>query len=307
MKKLLAIVIILSLGAFWHQSHPTKNIVFPQEITIEKGTSLQKIAQTLKEKKIIQSVFLLKLCNKMTGNAPVQSGAYLFENPEHVCQIARKLSSGTYGDSRIKVTLPEGSTNREVANIIKNKIPNFDTQGFIEKTANLQGYLFPETYFFYKNVSPEEVIKELQDTYHREIGSLFQSVPPERQKQIIIMASILEREANNPDEAKVISGILWKRIEIGMPLQVDATLRYTTGRGSDKLTLDDLQRDGPYNTYTRKGIPPGAIGNPGTLMITAAMNPEKSAYVYYLHDTNGQIYYAKTHDEHVNNKNKYLR
>lgn len=124
---------------------------------------------------------------------------------------------------------------------------------------------------------------------------------------IFVMASILEREAKNSDEAGIISGILWKRLEKGMPLQVDATFLYTIGKGSDQLTTADLAHNEPYNTYVNKGLPPGPIGNPGVSMVLAALHPVDSSYYYYLHDPNGHVHFAKTYSEHLANKKKYLK
>jgi UPF0755 protein len=120
------------------------------------------------------------------------------------------------------------------------------------------------------------------------------------------MASLLEKEARNATEAKTVAGILWKRISLGKPLQVDAPFLYVLGKTSAQLTTRDLTKDGPYNTYTRKGLPVGPIGNPGIAMIQAALNPIASQYLYYLHDRNGVIHYAKTYEGHLQNKKKYL-
>jgi UPF0755 protein len=109
------------------------------------------------------------------------------------------------------------------------------------------------------------------------------------ENQIIIMASLLEKEAKNEQEAKIISGILWTRIRAGLPLQVDAPFLYILGKTSEQLKMSDLQKDGPYNTYTRKGLPAGPIGNPGVAMIKAAIYPQASPYLYYLHGKDGVI------------------
>lgn len=280
----------------------------PQSVTVVQGSSIKQIGNVLQEKNIIKSSSLFGLCSRIVARKEsVRVGEYSFDSPEPVCRIAYRMSRGIYGSSQIKITIPEGSTNIEIVEIITKKYPTFNSKEFISLAQKNQGQLFPDTYFFFKGFTTEQLLGKLEKTFHEKTDTLFTGVSEDKKKQILTMASILEREANNPDEAKTISGILWKRIEMGMPLQVDATLKYTTGRGSDKLTLDDLQKDGPYNTYTRTGLPPAPIGNPGIAMIVAAMNPEKSAYLYYLHDARGQIYYAKTHDEHVRNKQKYLK
>lgn len=123
---------------------------------------------------------------------------------------------------------------------------------------------------------------------------------------VIIMASILEGEAL-PKDRQVVAGILWKRLSIGMPLQVDATFRYINGKGTYDLTADDLKIDSPYNTYIHKGLPPGPISNPGIDAISASLNPIPTKYLYYLTEKDGTIHYAKTFTEHIANKNKYLK
>lgn len=301
-----AIVIIIWVGLTFL---PPKKFKPPVSVDISSGLSVKQTGQILKDKKIIKNSAFFQLCIRFVSKKnSIQLGQYLFEEPEHVCRVAYRMSRGSYGNAQKKVTIPEGSTNAEIADIFASKYSDFNKTDFLKLAKPLQGKLFPETYFFFSTVTPEQVIRELSDIYTTKTQNIFpENFDPKKQLEIITMASILEREANNPQEAKIISGILWKRIQIGMPLQVDATLKYTTGRGSDELTLDDLKKDGPYNTYTRTGLPPGPIGNPGIAMIESAMNPVESPYLYYLHDAQGNIYYGKTHDEHVRNKQKYLK
>ena len=124
---------------------------------------------------------------------------------------------------------------------------------------------------------------------------------------IVIVASILEKEVKTSESRAIVSGILWKRLALGMPLQVDATLGYITGKTSAELTIDNLNADSPYNTYRNKGLPPTPISNPGLLALDAALHPKSSPYLYYLSDNNGVIHYAVTFEEHKANKARYLR
>lgn len=126
-------------------------------------------------------------------------------------------------------------------------------------------------------------------------------------EEIIIMASIIEKEMSSPEDGRIISGILWKRIEAGMGLQADATLTYLTGKPSLKLTEEDLAIDSPYNTYKYRGLPTGPISNPGLNAIKAAIYPEESSYWYYLHDSESQPHYARAFEEHIENKLRYLK
>ena len=121
------------------------------------------------------------------------------------------------------------------------------------------------------------------------------------------MASLLEEEARQTPTRRTVAGILWKRLDLGMPLQVDATLRYLLGKSSHELTREDLEYDSPYNTYKDAGLPPGPISNPGLDAILAALRPVETAYLYFLTDSEGNIHYARTFEEHVANKAMYLR
>ena len=125
-------------------------------------------------------------------------------------------------------------------------------------------------------------------------------------RDIIIMASILEREATTEKDKTMVAGILWKRISLGMPLQVDATFMYLLGKKSSELTVSDLKMKSAYNTYQNKGLPAGPIANPGIVAIRAAIIPTESPYLYYLSDNNDEMHYAKTFEEHKANKAKYL-
>ncbi|PIP73278.1 MAG: hypothetical protein COW88_02715 [Candidatus Lloydbacteria bacterium CG22_combo_CG10-13_8_21_14_all_47_15] len=124
---------------------------------------------------------------------------------------------------------------------------------------------------------------------------------------VVVMASLLEKEARTMETREVIAGILWKRLKDGMPLQVDAVFPYINGKNTFQLSLEDLQVDHPYNTYTRKGLPPGPIANPGLDAIIAAINPEDTPYYFYLSDKEGMMHYARTFDGHLANKARYLR
>jgi len=140
-------------------------------------------------------------------------------------------------------------------------------------------------------------ISEIQDKIEKSKKSL---------KDVIIMASILEKEGNSFESNKIIAGILWKRIEIGMPLQVDAVFPYIIGKNTYELTLEDLKVDSKYNTYLHKGLPPGPISNPGIYSILATLEPIKTDNLYYLSDKNGTMHYATNFEQHKKNKELYL-
>jgi UPF0755 protein len=186
---------------------------------------------------------------------------------------------------------------------------NFDKKKFLEITSNQEGYLFPDTYFLYVNVTAEELVEKLRGNFNEKIKTVDEEIEASNKSfsDILIMASIIEKEVATPEDRAIVSGVLWKRIKKGMPLQVDATLGYVTGRTSAQLTVDDLKSTSPYNTYTHKGLPPTPICNPGLDAIKSALNPKDSPYYFYLTGNDGITYFAKTFDEHKKNKEKYLR
>ncbi|OGF69864.1 hypothetical protein A3H65_03195 [Candidatus Giovannonibacteria bacterium RIFCSPLOWO2_02_FULL_45_14] len=208
----------------------------------------------------------------------------------------------------ISVTIPEGFNVYQIATALESAgIVGRDE--FLKEAVSEEGFLFPDTYEFFKDSKPKVIAAKIKRNFE-EKTAIFESEIARQKKEmrdIVIMASLLEEEAASEKDRKIISGILWRRISLGMPLQVDAALTYATGRSSHKLTDADLVLDDPYNTYKYKGLPVGPISNPGIGAIEAAINPTISAYLYYLSDSKGVIHYAKTFEEHKLNRTKYLR
>ncbi len=186
----------------------------------------------------------------------------------------------------VSVTIPEGFDLKQIADTISPKLKNFSATNFLALTKNKEGYLFPDTYFFLLSATEKDVINTMSENFDKKITPLLTEITEsgKTEKDIIIMASIIEREAEGNTDRAVISGILWKRLAIGMPLQVDAV----------------------PESYKVKGLPKSPIANPGLEAIKAATHPLTSPYLYYLHDKSGNIHYAKTFAEHTANIKKYL-
>ena len=157
--------------------------------------------------------------------------------------------------------------------------------------------------FHKKNPAPR---KKLSLEEVREQTKNLMALSSKDKSDIVAMASILEKEVKSSEDRRIVSGILWKRIKIGMALQVDATLDYERNKTSAELTAEDLKEDSPYNTYTRTGLPPSPINNPGLDAIKAALEPKASLYLYFLTDSDNNVHYAKDFEEHKRNKEKYL-
>jgi UPF0755 protein len=219
------------------------------------------------------------------------------------------MALGDHGMETLKVTLPEGLTTSEMAKVLSKVLPNFASEVFLADAKGSEGYLFPDTYFFFSTATSGEVLFALKEDFDKKTAPLKVEAVAQGKNwnDILVMASIVEEEAATPEDRRIVSGILWKRLASGMRLQVDATFAYTIGKGSLELTVDDLKSDSPYNTYMIKGLPPTPIANPGLDSIEAALHPTASLYVYYLSDKNGVMHYSKTFDEHKLAKAKYLR
>ncbi len=279
-------------------------------VTVKENGGLNAVTEDLYKQKVIRSPFWFRALVILTsGQKSVLAGDYLFPKPVGVFAVVSKLTSGSFGLTPVKITFPEGITVSRMATILEDELVDFDTKKFLELAKSKEGYLFPDTYLFAPNVKPSEAIDTLQNNFLKKMETVNAEIKAfkKSQKDIVIMASIVEAEGRTAETRKIIAGILWKRLSIGMPLQVDAPFQYIIGKNTFQLTLDDLKYDSPYNTYKYKGLPPGAIGNPGLDAILATVTPTKTAYFYYLSDVRGGMHYAKTFEEHVLNKEKYLR
>ncbi|MBI4118571.1 MAG: endolytic transglycosylase MltG [Parcubacteria group bacterium] len=279
-------------------------------ISIEKGMTLTEAARVLDERKIVQSPFMLKaLVFVLRGEGGIQSAEYFLPKPQNVLTIAWRLTHGQHGLNPIRVTFPEGVSNKEIALVMKQKFPNFDDEEFLRIADNDEGYLFPDTYYFLPKVEPRTVLLALTNNFKLKLKDFEEEVLMSGHTihEILTMASLLEKEAYTYEDMRVIAGLLWKRIEIGMPLQVDATFLYINGKTTFDLTLEDLRKnESPYNTYKHKGLPPGPIVNPGLLAIRATLNPRETPYLFYLSDLASNIHFSRTFDEHKVKKARYL-
>lgn len=279
-------------------------------IEIPEGHTLSAIATELYDASVIRSPLLFKLAVQHYGKEhSITSGAYMFKKPLSVMAVARQMALGDHGMEMLKITLPEGLTVSEMATTLSKSLPNFDSTLFLADAKGSEGSLFPDTYFFFSTATSGEVLTALKEDFNKKTAPLQKDAATlgKNWNDILIMASILEEEAATPEDRRIVSGILWKRLSAGMRLQVDATFAYTIGKGSLELTADDLKSDSPYNTYRIKGLPPTPITNPGLDAIEASLHPTSTPYFYYLSDKNGVMHYAKTFEEHKLGKVRYLR
>lgn len=282
----------------------------PYQLSIERGQTLFSISHELKEAHVIRSSRLFEMFMIAFGSERnVSEGEYYFAKPVSSLSIALRISGKQFGIDRTKVTFPEGFTTKQMAERLAVAFDSFDSILFLTLAKEKEGYLFPDTYRFFPSTTPEVIISTLTKNFDTKIAPLAADIKTSgrSEKDIVIMASIVEKEAAGDEDRAVIAGILWKRLDQGIALQVDAPFLYILGKESSELTTKDLAMNSPYNTYKNKGLTPTPISNPGLAAIKATIHPIASPYLYYLHDSEGMIHYAKTYAEHKANIAKYLR
>lgn len=321
MRKIILITLFLFLvitgtGLFWYISAP---IGAPDAasvgFTVEKGEGLRQVALRLADQGLIRSASGFYLIARATGTlSSIKPGQYEFSSSFSPRLILEQLVKGIVTDKAI--TIREGATIYEIDTLLAREgiLPVGALVAYEEASGKvLEGMLFPETYRFYKNSTTSEVVARLTDEFTRKLGPF---LPPDAKyaSDVLILASILEGEVPDANDRRVVAGLLLKRLAVGMPLQVDASICYIKQVRAEAdvpcypLSPEDFERQSSYNTYINRGFPPYPISNPGVDALTAALNPLDSPYWYYLSDPEtGDTIFAKTLDEHNDNRVKYLR
>jgi UPF0755 protein len=289
---------------------PPANFPTGQLVTIPEGISAAEAGVMLEEQGVVREQHALRLAVQILGrDRGVRAGDYLFKEPVGILSVARRITSGAFGLEPIRIRIPEGATTRDMAKVYTSQLQRFNAEKFIEKAQPQEGYFFPDTYFFLPNATEDTVIEAMRQNFDAQIQSLAGDITKSGKtlNEIVIMASILEKEAHTYHDRQMISGVLWRRIKIDMALQVDAAFLYSLGYTTFDLTRADLtNKDDPYNTYVHKGLPPGAIGSPSLSSMRAAANPIDQGYLFYLADRNHVTHYSKTYEEHLRLKALYI-
>jgi UPF0755 protein len=305
-----AIIVIALLAIYYFAFSSPSNFTPGTTVLIESGQSISGISQLLEDEHVVRSTFVLRsLLILFGGEHNTSAGLYVFASHQNVFSIAMRIRHGEYGYIPVKMTIPEGFTTAQIADLTHQLFPNIDRDTFYAEIKPDEGYLFPDTYFFPPEATPLMIEDRLKSEFSSETDSLAPEIAAQGKtlQQIITMASILEAEVQTDSDRKLVADILWRRINIGMRLQVDSTLSYILGKTSAELTDADLKTDSPYNTYLNAGLPPTPISNPGIEAIQAALNPTPNNYLYFLSDGHGITHFAVTYAEHVQNKQKYLK
>ncbi len=324
------ILLALALVGVLYGGYLLANAVFSGDeedtavtVVVEKGDTLSSVADKLEEAGVIGSSTLFKLGVRLEGeDTEIKPGGYRLSPGEDSDEIMETLSSGD-SISTIEVTIPEGLTLKQTAQVIEEEtgIPAAEFEEAAKKTdyryaflddpdiETIEGFLFPKRYEFEKNTDASQVVDRLLEQYLVETKDLDFEEAQDRlnltEYELVTVASIIEKEAANDEERPLVASVIYNRIRADMPLQVDATIQYALDEPKEDLSLDDLKIESPYNTYKNPGLPPSPVASPGRESIRAALEPAKTDYLYYVLEANSEEhFFTNDYDEFLNAKQK---
>lgn len=318
--RLLVIAILLAglmVGGGWWLLQPAGNTETEIMVVIPANSSAKQIALILKEKSLVRSswAFLFSVWQQGLANR-LQAGSFRLKPSLSTSEIVRALTTGT---NDVWVTIKEGLRAEEIGALMEESLDNFrrDDPQYQTECLAYEGYLFPETYLVPRQYSTAQSCRLLRQEYGNQVPFELRETIHQAgrtEEEVMTLASIVQREAKSAADMKIVAGILWNRLEIGMPLQVDATLQYVRGYDESEKTwwpqprAEDKEIKSPYNTYLNPGLPPGPISNPGIEAIEAAIYPTENDYLYYISSIDStKMYYARTYEEHLANIEQYLQ
>ena len=291
----LLVLSIVCIVALTNSFNAPENFPINKTFLINEGESIKSVSNRLKEEGYIKSALLFRLfLSGYNHDRKIQLGYYQFPEVEILPLLVESIITNGPTFPFGKLTVPEGRTNKEIAELIHRALPSLEEKSVLSEIEKQKasGFLFPETYYLVPSMKEDEIIARMQSMFIKKTEGMFtenlSSLTEENKNKIldvVILASILEGEAKTQEDMKIVSGILQKRLRIGMALQVDVALE----------------------TYKARGLPKYPINNPGVISLDAALHPTDSDYLYYITGRDGKMYYAKTFTEHKKNIQKYLR
>lgn len=326
-------VVIVAFGIFHVHScndrfNPDDDV--PRHLKIGNGEGIREIGTLLEENAIISSVLSFQYCSwRMADRGPLLAGDYDIAPSRRVKEIVSQLQGGETSSRETKLTVIEGWTLAQIADEVEKK--ELDTKDHfvqsgqkasmfandypvlsgIPEDASLEGFLFPDTYFFTPNKTDSRLIaRTMLENFEKKVSSDMRSDIRAQGRtlfDVMTLASMIEKEAKTEDDARMIAGVFMNRLERGMKLESDATVNYVTGKNIPQASMRDIAVDSPYNTYLYKGLPLGPICNPGLIAIEAAIHPADHDYLYFLNEQKeGKAYFARTKEEHDENRKNHL-
>ena len=315
---LVSVLLVVGAGFFWvkNQIDPPGDPGAEVKVRVEDGMSINEIGSLLEDKGVITSSTVWKWYVKLNGSDPVEAGDYTLRKNESMGNAIKVLNGGAVSTKKqVTLTVPEGLTLKEVAAKV-GELPGKSADKFLEIAKsgqirsqyqpagnnNLEGLMLPETYNFDEEDDEAAILRRMVETFDKTASSLNVTTAAERFKltpyQVIVVASLIEREARVPEDRAPIARVIYNRLAVPMRLQIDATVLYALGVHKDTVLYSDLEVNSPYNTYKIDGLPPGPIAAPGKASIEAAVAPAQGTWLFYvLSETNGKHAFATTLDE----------
>lgn len=307
---------------------------------IRSGQGVKEVARNLEKDGLIQSAPAFEWYIWLEGlSSDIQAGKYQLKSSESLSAIVQKITKGDISSNEFNFQVLEGWTAKDIAQLYGQKLTKSLNQDAADleddflravavtdsrqlvpgesydflidkpKTANLEGYLFPDTYRIYDDATPAEAIQKMLDNFDQKLtDELRQKIKTQGLTifQGLTLASIVEKEVRTDKDRRLVADLFLRRMAQGLPLQSDATVNYVTGKSALQPSLDDTKVESSYNTYLYQGLPPGPICNPSLSSLSAVANPEPNEYLYYLNTPDGETIFSKTFEEHKLNKAKYL-
>jgi len=302
-------IITIAIFAFQFQFSAPQKTAEEERIVINLTTTEAELIPKLKEQGYIKSEWAFNFVLERKGwQGKIEPGGYNVSKGMSAWQLADTLVNHPY---QKWLVVPEGLRVTEIAEKLQETLGWTDTTKAEFLLNSKEGYLFPDTYLLNLDYTGGDVAKRMESQFNEKTMDLFKEAKEKniRNDTLIALASLVQREAANEEEMPLIAGVIWNRWLKDMKFEIDATIQYALGEPGNWWPIinpDDYKLDSPYNTYLHKGRPPAPICNPGLAAIDAVINSEESEYLYYLHDSEGQIHLAKTYEEHQANIEQYL-
>ncbi len=315
---LIAVVIFFSLFTLLlFFNSPSRTGLFASNFVVEHGDSVIRVAGKLRRAGIIRSKrFFIAIVKIRRLSGEIKAGEYRFDGKLKTNEIVNILNEGTV--VTVKFTIPEGLHIAQIAEILEREgiVPAEDFKRASQNPELLrrfgipfesaEGFLFPDTYVVAKNLPADQIVTVMIERFLQALESIsFATNTEDELKRIIIIASLVEREAKIDDERPIIAAVFYNRLMNNKRLESCATVQYVLGKPKERLLYRDLKVDSPYNTYLHKGLPPGPIANPGIESIKAAISPADVNYLFFVSKQDGSHYFSSTYEEHLRAIDKY--
>jgi UPF0755 protein len=309
------LLLFFIFGLYWFLFVPPSKTALAKLIFVKKGTHLKKVSEILKQEGVIKNRhFFILLTTVLGKKAKIKAGEYEFHTQMLPLEVLDALVKGQV--KHHLVTIPEGYTLSQIAQLLED-LNLVEKKGFLQKASSpvfinalglsqfagptLEGYLFPETYHLFREMDSEEVIQMMVYQFKKVFGPDLVNRASElgiSEKEVVILASIIEKETPLPEEKPLISAVFHNRLKRKIPLQSDPTVIYGIKNFNGNLTKEHLMRPTPYNTYLIAGLPPTPICNPGKDSLLAAVRPAPVPYLYFVSKNDGSHFFSSDIGEH---------